>query len=299
MPELPEVETIRAGIADHAVGGRIESVEVFSDRAMRRQQGGRDEFAALLAGRTLTGARRRGKFLWLTLDHEGEEALLIHLGMSGQVLVRERTDDAAHLPAHARVRLTLAGGPGNTGVPGRTVELLFVDQRTFGYMWAGPLTPEGLPEPVAHIGRDLLDPALAAGTADYSELVRAIRGTGRGIKTVLLDQRVLSGIGNIYADEALWRARLHYATPAERLRPIRAGELLESARDVLTEALAAGGTSFDALYVDVAGDSGYFERELAVYGREGLPCGRCGRAIVREPWANRSSFRCPACQRKR
>ncbi len=303
MPELPEVETIRAGVAEHALGARIERVDVLRDRAIRRQEGGRAEFEALLLGRTLTGAHRRGKFMWLTLDdasERAEEALLVHLGMSGQLLFSERTeqsrrvDDVARLRPHARVRLVLAGAGGTAS----RRDLLFVDQRTFGYLWAGSLTPDGVPLPVAHIGRDLLDEALAPGTDAYGRLVRTIRGTSRGIKTVLLDQRVVSGIGNIYADEALWRAGLHYATPADRLRPSRVHELLEAARDVLTEALAAGGTSFDALYVNAAGDPGYFARELAVYGREDEPCPRCGRAIVREPFANRSSFRCPACQRR-
>ena len=132
---------------------------------------------------------------------------------------------------------------------------------------------------------------------DLAALVARIRTRGSGIKRVLLNQEIVSGIGNIYADEALWRARLHCEAPANGLSKAKVAELLQAARDVMTAALAVGGTSFDSLYVNVNGASGYFDRSLAAYGREGLPCLRCGRAMVREPFMNRSSFRCPSCQR--
>ncbi|WP_159622001.1 bifunctional DNA-formamidopyrimidine glycosylase/DNA-(apurinic or apyrimidinic site) lyase [Ruania rhizosphaerae] len=304
MPELPEVETVRAGLADHVLGRPVTGVRVLRERAVRRQAGGAAELEALLTGRTFTAAVRRGKFCWLTLagpDGEPEDhALLVHLGMSGQLLISE---DARSNP-HLRVHLELAGGP----------DLWFVDQRTFGYLTVADLlpTPDGgpggdaggapvaalLPAPVAHIGRDLLDPVLAAPAA-RAALNRRVRRGRRGIKTVLLDQTVTAGIGNIYADEALWRAGVHYARPADRMRPGTVAAVLDAAEAVMRQALVAGGTSFDALYVNVNGASGYFDRSLAVYGQEGRPCPRCGTSIMREAFANRSAFFCPRCQRRR
>lgn len=299
MPELPEVETVRDGVARHVVGCTVTDVEVFRASAARRQDAGPPELVARLRGRTVTAAVRRGKFLWLVLDEAapGGEALLVHLGMSGQLLVRGVPLDHPHL----RARLHLAGRDGQgAGV------LDFVDQRTFGHVTVVDLvpTPDGapggrgseaplVPVPVAHIARDALDPHL-----DRARLVRAVRARRSGIKRVLLDQTVVSGVGNIYADEALWRARMHYERPASALRPADVTRLLDAAADVMREALLAGGTSFDALYVDVDGVSGYFERSLAVYGRAGEPCPRCGAVVVREPFMNRSSYRCPRCQRR-
>ena len=290
MPELPEVETVRDGLARHVLGSRITGVEVFRPSAVRHQTGGLPEFAGRLTGRTLTHAVRRGKFCWLLLDEPGE-ALLTHLGMTGQLLVR--TDDGTRQP-HLRARLRLG--------PDRLLD--FVDQRTFGHLLVDDLVPTGdarpgglgadlpaLPSLVAHIGRDLLDPDV-----DAAALARRLRASRSGIKRVLLDQRVVSGLGNIYADEALWRSRVHPERPADTLTGPQARALLGAGRAVMTEALAAGGTSFDATYVDVAGAAGWFSRELAVYGREGLPCPRCGSTVVREPFANRSSHRCPRCQ---
>ncbi len=290
MPELPEVETVRDGLARHVLGERVGSVEVLRSSAVRRQAGGAGEFTGRLTGRTLTHAVRRGKFCWLLLDEPGE-ALLVHLGMTGQLLVR--ADDGGVNP-HLRARLRLGGD--------RLLD--FVDQRTFGHLLVDDLVPTpdalpggrgadlpALPSLVAHIGRDLLDPAL-----DEAALARRVRASRSGIKRVLLDQRVVSGLGNIYADEALWRTRLHPERPADALTGPQVRALIAAGRAVMTEALAAGGTSFDATYVDVAGAAGWFARELAVYGREGLPCPRCGRAVVREPFANRSSHRCPRCQ---
>jgi len=278
MPELPEVEVVRRGLADHVTGRRICAVEVLHPRAVRRQAG---SLADALAGRTIECASRRGKYLWLPLD-DGT-ALVAHLGMSGQLLVQpSRAADERHL----RVRIAFTRGP----------ELRFVDQRTFGGLFTDAMVPDELggriPRDVAHIARDPLDPAF-----DESATVRAIRSTSAGIKRVLLDQSVVSGIGNIYADEALWRARLHGERPADRLSAARVREVLAAARAVMSDALAAGGTSFDALYVNVNGRSGYFSRSLDAYGRAGEPCHRCGTPLRKESFMNRSSCSCPRCQR--
>ncbi|GAB2458329.1 bifunctional DNA-formamidopyrimidine glycosylase/DNA-(apurinic or apyrimidinic site) lyase [Xylanimonas ulmi] len=325
MPELPEVETVRDGLARHVVGARVRSVEVLRDYSVRRNDGGAAAFADQLWGRTLVAAARRGKYLWLPLaepplvepplaeplqvepplvepvETTPAAALLAHLGMSGQLLVRDGDDPWRH--PHLRVRLHLDGAPSGA------TALDFVDQRTFGHLAVVDLapTPDGapgglgaadaaVPEPVAHIARDLLDPALAPGTPGRDAVVAAVRRRRTGVKRALLDQTVVSGVGNIYADEALWRARLHYARATDTLRASDVRRLLDAAESVMREALAAGGTSFDALYVNVNGESGYFARGLAVYGREGEPCPRCGATVVREPFMNRSAYRCPRCQ---
>ena len=278
MPELPEVEVVRAGLERHVVGARIVAVDVLHPRPVRRDPRGPEGFALALAGRTITGARRRGKYLWLPLDDR--DALLGHLGMSGQMLVQPAD---AEPEKHLRVRLRLEGA-----AEGR--HLHFVDQRMFG----GLSISEGgavLPPEIAHIGRDPLDPLF-----DLEDVVRRVRRRAVGIKRQLLDQNLVSGIGNIYADEALWRARVHGERPGDRLTRAQVVELLGHARDVMTDALAQGGTSFDALYVNVNGESGYFDRSLHAYGREGEPCDRCGRAIRRIAFMNRSSYFCPGCQ---
>lgn len=276
VPELPEVEVVRAGLAAVVPGRSVAVVDVLHPRSVRRHLAGPEDFAAALLGRTFDEPRRRGKFLWMPFT-DGD-VLLAHLGMSGQFRV---DDPGAPLLPHTRIVLGFADdGP----------SLRFVDQRMFGGLWLGGGGADR-PSDLAHIGPDLLDPDL-----DLAALVTSVRRHRSGIKRVLLDQRVVSGIGNIYADEALWRARVHYETPADSMSPARVAALLEAARQVMSEALAEGGTSFDALYVNVNGSSGYFSRSLAAYGREDLPCPRCGRPIVREAFANRSSFRCPRCQ---
>ncbi|WP_029289074.1 bifunctional DNA-formamidopyrimidine glycosylase/DNA-(apurinic or apyrimidinic site) lyase [Cellulomonas sp. HZM] len=291
MPELPEVETVRDGLARHVLGRTVERVDVRRAYSVRRHEGGPADLAGRLAGRRLEAAVRRGKFCWLLLD-DGS-ALLTHLGMSGQLLVRGNVADGADHP-HLRVRLSLDDGGA----------LDFVDQRTFGHLSVQELvpTPDGapggvgsdvaaVPEPVEHIARDLLDPAL-----DDDALVDALRHRRTGVKRALLDQTLVSGVGNIYADEGLWRARLHYARATDTLRRPEAHRLLEGARDVMSEALAQGGTSFDALYVNVNGASGYFDRSLAVYGQAGEACPRCGTPVRRDEFMNRSSYTCPRCQ---
>ena len=361
MPELPEVETVRAGIADHSLGRPVRAVRVVDARSLRRHLPGPAHFEAALTGRALRGAYRRGKYLWLTLSEAdgalADEALVVHLGMSGQLLVRDEpggdsgSDSGGdsgnesearaafdEQPRHLRVALEL-GPVGATSAAGATggaastnrastnrtstgQRLLFVDQRIFGGMFLSPLVPDVpaavaankvaagevperflvserflVPEAVKHIARDPLDEFF-----DPAAVRRKFLRTSSGIKKVLLDQSVISGVGNIYADEALWRARLHYAKPARTLSAAQTRELLEAVTQVLRESLAAGGTSFDALYVNVLGESGYFERSLNAYGRAGEPCHRCAEAgrttlMVREPFQNRSSYRCPHCQR--
>lgn len=338
MPELPEVETVRAGLADHSLGRPVRAVRVVDARSLRRHLPGPAHFEEALTGRALRGAYRRGKYLWLTLSEAdgtlADEALVVHLGMSGQLLVRDEpggemgSDSGNDLqaraafdeqPRHLRVAIELGpagatGGAASTNRASTGQRLLFVDQRIFGGMFLSPLVPdvpaaEGkaslgevperflVPQAVKHIARDPLDTFF-----DPAAVRRKFLRTSSGIKKVLLDQSVISGVGNIYADEALWRARLHYAKPARTLSAAQTRDLLEAVTRVLRESLAAGGTSFDALYVNVLGESGYFERSLNAYGRAGEPCHRCAEAgrtslIVREPFQNRSSYRCPHCQR--
>ena len=277
VPELPEVEVVRGGLERWVVGRTVARAEMLHPRATRRHLAGPQDVVDRLTGRTIEAARRRGKYLWLPLAGT-DEALLGHLGMSGQLLVLPPQDpDGPHL----RARLAFADG-------GR--ELRFVDQRTFGGLSVEPMTG-GVPAVIAHIGLDPLDPAFS-----MPDFTAALRRRRTGVKRALLDQSLISGIGNIYADEALWRAKLHFARPTETLTGPAVAALVEAARAVMTEALAAGGTSFDALYVNVNGESGYFDRSLDVYGRRDEPCRRCGTPIRRDPFMNRSSFTCPRCQ---
>jgi formamidopyrimidine-DNA glycosylase len=275
MPELPEVETVRRGLEDHVTGRAIDTVRVLHPRAVRRHLAGPADFEAALAGRSLDAVKRRGKYLWLSA---GEDALLAHLGMSGQLVVGE---PQRPLSPHVRIWFTFSdAGP----------DLRFTDQRTFGHMCVVPDGAE-LPAPIAHIAPDPFEPAFDPGA-----LAQRLRKRRTGVKRALLDQSLISGVGNIYADEALWRAGLHWARPTETLNGPQVSRLLAAVREVLGEALHAGGTSFDRLYVNVNGESGYFDRSLAVYGREGLPCPRCGTPIRRDPFMNRSAYSCPHCQ---
>jgi formamidopyrimidine-DNA glycosylase len=278
MPELPEVEVVRAGLARHVVGATITSVEVLHPRPVRRDPRGPSGFAAALVGRRIEDARRRGKYLWLPLDNG--DALLGHLGMSGQLLVQPPDSVPER---HLRVRIGLEGA-----AEGR--ELRFVDQRMFGGLSVSAGGAE-LPPEIAHIARDPLDPEF-----DDDAFVAKVRRRSSGIKRQLLDQNLVSGVGNIYADEALWRARLHGERAGDRLTAAQVRELLAHARDVMNEALGQGGTSFDSLYVNINGESGYFDRSLHAYGREGEPCDRCGAPMRRVAFMNRSSYFCPVCQ---
>jgi formamidopyrimidine-DNA glycosylase len=284
MPELPEVETVRAGLARHVVGRSVAAVEVRHPRAVRRHPGGGADLAARLTGQTIAAACRRGKYLWLPLTGSGE-AVIAHLGMSGQLLVQPaEAPQEKHL--HVRISFT-DGGP----------ELRFVDQRTFGGLLLDQLVPapdrpeQLVPSQLVHIARDPVDPDF-----DADAFLARLRRRDTELKRALLDQTLISGIGNIYADESLWRARLSGLRRTATLRRAAALDLLTEVRGVLGDALLAGGTSFDALYVNVNGQSGYFDRSLAVYGREGRPCPRCGAPIRRAAFMNRSSFSCPHCQ---
>ncbi len=282
MPELPEVEVVRRGVGAHALGRPVSSVDVLHPRAVRRHVPGADDLSSRLAGRTFTAACRRGKYLWIEVD--GDEALLTHLGMSGQLLVQ--SPDAPD-EKHLRVRFRFADS-GN--------ELRFVDQRTFGGLSLDDLVPAGpvyLPKPVAHIAPDPLEPAF-----ELDRVVERLRSRRTGVKRALLDQSLVSGIGNIYADEALWRAKLHFARPTATLTRPAVRQLFDAVGEVLGEALQQGGTSFDALYVNVNGESGYFDRSLAVYGQADRPCPRCGAPVRRDAFMNRSSYTCPVCQRR-
>ncbi|MGY1812136.1 bifunctional DNA-formamidopyrimidine glycosylase/DNA-(apurinic or apyrimidinic site) lyase [Blastococcus sp. SYSU D00820] len=283
MPELPEVEVVRRGLQQWVAGRTVATVEVHHPRAVRRHLEGTDHFIASVTGRTISAAHRRGKYLWLPLaEADGtpaERALVAHLGMSGQLLVEK---PSAPDETHLRARFTFTDG-------GR--ELRFVDQRTFGGLAVEDAPGNALPPRVAHIAIDPLDPAF-----DESAFSAALRRRDTQVKRALLDQTLIGGVGNIYADESLWRARLHGTRPTGSLTRPQVGALLQGVRDVLDEALAQGGTSFDSLYVDVNGQSGYFSRFLAVYGQADRPCPRCGTAIVREPFMNRSSYSCPRCQ---
>jgi formamidopyrimidine-DNA glycosylase len=295
MPELPEVEVVRAGLEPALRGARIDRVDVLEPRSLKRHPGPPEDFVERLEGQVVDAAIRRGKFLWFPL-HGTQEALVVHLGMSGQVLVGDESSDFGSL---LRIRFDITTAQGDPMVVG------FVDQRIFGSMAIDELipTPDGapagrgsdgsrIPRSVAHIQRDPLDPHF-----DDRAFSRALRAKNTDIKRALLDQNLISGIGNIYADEALWGAKLHYLTPTRRLTPAKVRDLLGEVRAVLQKALAEGGTSFDSQYVNVNGQAGYFAHSLHAYGRQGTPCDRCGGIIRREPFMNRSSHRCPSCQR--
>ncbi|MCQ6552589.1 bifunctional DNA-formamidopyrimidine glycosylase/DNA-(apurinic or apyrimidinic site) lyase [Streptomyces sp. C10-9-1] len=280
MPELPEVEVVRRGLATWVAGRTVAEVRVLHPRAVRRHPAGAADFAARLTGRTVAEARRRGKYLWLPLHGTGS-SVLGHLGMSGQLLVQPLdAPDEKHLRIRVRFDDTLG------------TELRFVDQRTFGGLSVHEDTTEGLPDAIAHIARDPLDPLF-----DDDAFHTALRARRTTVKRALLDQSLVSGVGNIYADEALWRSRLHYDRPTATLTRPRSAELLGHVRQVMAEALEVGGTSFDSLYVNVNGQSGYFDRSLDAYGREDEPCRRCGTPVRRRAWMNRSSYFCPRCQR--
>jgi formamidopyrimidine-DNA glycosylase len=306
MPELPEVEVVRAGIAPAVTGSRVAGVDVLEERSLRRHDLSVGRFSDLLEGQHILAAVRRGKFLWLPL--ESGRALVVHLGMSGQVLLGS-PGLVANAPGGDRLlRIRLHLDHPSHG----ELWLNFVDQRIFGGMAIDAMVPTGdalpaghagdatgcwetlVPTQVAHIARDPLDPAFRDDV-----FITALARRKSGIKRALLDQTLISGIGNIYADEALFVARIHYDQPAASLSRAKARGLLAATREILHKALAEGGTSFDAQYVNVNGESGYFAHSLLAYGQQGKPCPRCGTALVREQFMNRGSHFCPRCQRLR
>ena len=289
MPELPEVEVVRRGLEEHVVGRRIAAAAFFGSRVARRHLPGPMDLADRLQGNVVHAAERRGKYLWLVLEApDGHpQSLVMHLGMSGQLLVEAPT---APRETHLHATFDFADdGP----------QLRFVDQRTFGGMALADLVPDlaaaprswGVPESITHIAPDPLEPGF-----DQGAVIARLKARHTAVKRSLLDQGLVSGIGNIYADEALWRAKVHGERESASLTKPALGRLIDQARDVMLEALGQGGTSFDALYVNINGASGYFDRSLNAYGREGFPCLRCGTLIRREPFMNRSSYSCPRCQ---
>lgn len=308
MPELPEVETVRSGLAPSLTGATVTGIEVLDERSLKRHAGGTQDFIDSLIGCRIEAVVRRGKFLWLPLTatdarFSAPVALVGHLGMSGQMLLRDRGAEPDKL-----TRIIIHAVEAN----GQSVEFRFVDQRLFGSLAIDDLveTRDGksggfsagvlaesplrnlIPRSAAHIARDPLD-----ADFDSTSVIAAFAKKNSGIKRVLLDQNLLSGIGNIYADEALWRARLHYDQPAATVSKAKAKELLEHVRVILQDAVAEGGTSFDEQYKNVNGESGYFAVSLNAYGMTGLPCKRCGKQIRRDSWMNRGSHFCPNCQR--
>lgn len=289
MPELPEVEVVRRGLAEHVVGRRLADVSLRGTRVARRHTPGPRDLEDRLRGRLVRSAERRGKYLWLVVEDEGgdADALILHLGMSGQLLVEE-PDAPPEKHLHATFDLV-----GPSGEPAR--QLRFVDQRTFGGLAWSELVAggraSGIPESIAHIAPDPLEPAY-----DQAAVVRRAKARQVAVKRALLDQGLVSGIGNIYADEALWRAQVNGLRDTASLTKPTLARVLDHAAEVMREALEQGGTSFDALYVNVNGASGYFDRSLNAYGQQGRPCGRCGTPIRREAFMNRSSHYCPRCQ---
>jgi formamidopyrimidine-DNA glycosylase len=306
MPELPEVEVVRSGVAPAVTGARVAGVEVFDERSLRRHDPVTGTFSGLLEGQRILAAVRRGKFLWMPL--ESGRALVVHLGMSGQVLLRDPHSDSRGSESDRLLRIRIHLDHPVHGV----LWLNFVDQRIFGSMAVDSMLPASdgrpagfagsadgawtslIPSQVAHIARDPLDASFDDG-AFYAALARR----KSGIKRAMLDQTLISGIGNIYADESLYTARIHYDQPAASLSRAKARSLLAATRSILNRALAEGGTSFDAQYVNVNGESGYFAHSLLAYGQQGKPCGRCGTLLVREQFMNRGSHFCPRCQRLR
>lgn len=320
MPELPEVEVVRAGLAPFATGATVTHVDVFDERSLRRHPGPAEDFIDRMTGAVFAAPSRRGKFLWLPLvsaptsasqmkafepdrvensaveaglpSFGKSEALVAHLGMSGQVLLRPPGSE----DARTRIRFELEHPEHGA------VRLNFVDQRIFGSMAIDDLVPvadlppdvarERVPASVTHIARDPLDPLF-----DDAAFFARLRRRRTGVKRALLDQTLISGIGNIYADEALWASRIHYDQATDALSRARAIRLLDEVRAVLIKALGEGGTSFDAQYLNVNGESGYFALSLNAYGQQGEPCPRCGSPIVRERFMNRGSHFCPRCQR--
>ena len=295
MPELPEAETVRRGLALTILNSEIRDIEILDARCLKKHPGGPQDFVDVMLGRSFKAAVRRGKFIWLPLDIDGF-AMVMHLGMSGQALVR--TLDYEPEP-QVRLQMNLENG----------LQFRFSDQRLFGSLMVDQLEPvDGIssgyspetgdqsliPSSAAHIARDPLDSEF-----DLDYVKQKIKNRSAGIKHVLLDQQLVSGIGNIYADESLWRARLHYNQPANSISSRKLTELFAHVREVLAEAVEQGGTSFDQQYKNINGQSGYFSQKLNAYGQTGKPCNRCGRLIVRKSWENRGSHFCPSCQRIR
>jgi formamidopyrimidine-DNA glycosylase len=278
MPELPEVETVRRGLHHLVSGYRIVQATDLHPRALKSES-----LAPLssLQGARITGTGRRGKFLWITIDRP--LVLVAHLGMSGQFLIAQKDRPAAkHVRAHFALKKSL-----------RKLDLVFNDQRTFGWLSVEEIN-DGVPTSASHIARDPFDPDF-----DFHATVTKLAKRNVRIKSALLNQEIMSGVGNIYADEALWRAQVHPESVTSEMSVKKIGSVIEYATEVMAEAIAQGGTSFDDLYIDVNGESGFFDQSLSAYGREDEPCPRCGTLIKRIVISARSSHFCPRCQRKK
>lgn len=278
MPELPEVETVRRGL-DHLITGyRITEAHNLHPRALKPES---IAPLASLVGAKITGTNRRGKFLWLTLNRP--YVLVAHLGMSGQFLIHQKDrPQATHIRAQFQLKKPL-----------RSLDLVFNDQRTFGWLSVEETT-NNIPTSAQHIAPDPFDPLFNKQTTINNYLKRNIK-----IKTALLNQEIMSGVGNIYADETLWRAKIHPETLTSELTPKKVATIIDFATEVMQEAINQGGTSFDDLYINVNGESGFFEQSLAAYGQEDEPCPRCGTPIKRITFGARSSHFCPRCQRRK
>jgi formamidopyrimidine-DNA glycosylase len=302
VPELPEVETVRAGLAKSITGATIKDVVIHDARSLKRHLSGVADFTNKLVGKRVLDVVRRGKFLWLPLSGESS-ALVGHLGMSGQMLIRTKDH-----PEDKLNRVTINFDSKSK----RGLELRFVDQRIFGSLAIDPLvkTPDGLQggfsagknhnqpwqnlisQSAAHIARDPLDELF-----DKELVIAKMRAKKTSIKRALLDQNLVSGIGNIYADESLWLAKLHFDRQADGISKAKLKQLMVIVRDVLERATKQGGTSFDQQYKNVNGEAGYFSQQLFAYGQTDKPCARCQTPIRRQAWANRGSHFCPRCQR--
>ena len=321
MPELPEVETVRRGLAAHLVGATCTDVDVIDERILRRHgdvsgpHPSGAQVAYMLDGRCILAVHRRGKFLWMPLAADvpalqlpetvslspetarSDHALTVHLGMSGELLLSEPHGSAtsqvarALLGPHVRARMRFVRADGHP------IELSFVDQRIFGRLAVEALAPDGhgrlVPSSVASIAPDPLEPAF-----DEDAVIAHMRASRAMVKSLLLDQGLVSGIGNIYADESLWRARIYWARPGRSIAARTLHRLFAAVRAVFAESLVQGGTTLDSLYVNVNGESGRFVHSLNAYGCEGQPCPRCGAIIRRERFGSRSSYCCPHCQRR-
>ncbi len=308
MPELPEVETVRAGLAPALTNATVKSIEILDVRSLKRHLAGPKDFEKTLVGSKILGVVRRGKFLWMPLEIDGEKlplALVGHLGMSGQMLLRKPGS-----PADKLTRVVI-----HAETPrGKELEFRFIDQRIFGSLAIDELVPtidgkpggfsngvgvgkwwrDLIPRSAAHIARDPLDENF-----DVETVKTKFKKKASGVKRVLLDQQVLSGVGNIYADEALWQSKLHYDQPANTISGPSFETLMASVKQILEAAVEQGGTSFDEQYKNVNGESGYFDVSLNAYGMTDIPCPRCGTPIRRESWMNRGSHFCPKCQKPR
>jgi formamidopyrimidine-DNA glycosylase len=277
MPELPEVETVRRGLSHLLTGYTFRSAQDLHPRLLKPAS--LAPISAVIGAR-ITNINRRGKFLWFELDRD--QSLVAHLGMSGQFLIAQKDRPA---PGHVRAQFRLSRGLNKR-------DLAFSDQRTFGWLSVEQLT-NGIPQSALHIAVDPFDPLF-----DRTAVINRMKSRKAAIKSVILNQEIMSGVGNIYADESLWRAKIHPETPANDLTTRKIGTLIDAATEVMAQAIKAGGTSFDSLYINVNGESGFFETSLAAYGQEHQPCPRCGREIKRIAFGGRSSHFCPKCQVK-